>query len=193
MRYHPLPSCYPTTLPPILMNPAIQIYIYNNMRAEKGIDGVNTRGGHSRRIISRISRAVIGENSAENGSCRRIFPLSPEPGNPATFLFPRRERQESSYLYIVLRRARTFATALYGRFLRPYASRFSERPVSRRFTARIRRELHFCSFVEPREPRPELISSLARHGCRLGVSWGFLFAACFWWASSFRWFECEIH
>lgn len=123
------------------------------MRAEKGIDGVNTRGGHSRRIISRISRAVIGENSAENGSCRRIFPLSPEPGNPATFLFPRRERQESSYLYIVLRRARTFATALYGRFLRPYASRFSERPVSRRFTARIRRELHFCSFVEPRELR----------------------------------------
>lgn len=140
--------------PATLMNPRHpDIHIYNNMRAEKGIDGVNTRGGHSRRIISRISRAVIGENSAENGSCRRIFPLSPEPGNPATFLFPRRERQESSYLYIVLRRARTFATALYGRFLRPYASRFSERPVSRRFTARIRRELHFCSFVEPREPR----------------------------------------
>lgn len=93
--------------------------IYNNMRAAKYV-GVNRERERGGRIISRISKA-------ENGSCRRIF--SPvEPGNPCHVPFPPDERsQESSYLYIVLSRARTFATALYDCFLRPYASRFSER------------------------------------------------------------------
>lgn len=109
--------------------------IYNNIRAEK-YTGVNReRKRHSRRIIWRrpkTDRVDVFFPCRTRKSCHVPFP-------------PDERSQESSYLYIVLSRARTFATALYGRFLRPYASRFSERPVSRRFTARIRRELHFCS------------------------------------------------